>query len=351
MQPIKSLIQTRTFSKILMSSYPKLNLHNLDIGNRNKDPSNNEITVYIKGFLSNGESPANFKPWLGTHHKVPNWNKLAIGWYWDCGSNNLFPVPVTLAYTWYKGSKLLNINPLFLATSLSVDLGIHVMGTLWQYIRTEERTTQLADDLASNLIELSNRYSNVRIVAHSLGCKLLLNALDKIPVDKYPKTMHLLAPAVVETSYTQTFTHFQNYAYPRSRMYVYYCKNDFMLDTLLCLIKGFPPVGAVGMARSFQGIKSINVESFFNDSWFVHRNYKHMFNLFVADENKPINHIYAFENVARNKQLNEHYNYQYPKQSPARIDANPEINDLDKGKEKEHPEFLDYFFFSKLFDK
>jgi hypothetical protein len=279
----------RYYSTVPLNIYKNHSVINPDIYDKN-NPKNisdrNEITVYIKGFLSKGESPASFKEWLKTHKKIPDWCNFAKGWYWDCGTHTFPFPPITALYTWLKGIQIFRLNPWAIAATATADISIMTAATVMQYFKAEKNTVKLAGDLALNLEELTNNYENVRIVAHSLGCKLLLNALKEIPPEKYPKTIHLFAPAFIESEYNDILSNFGK----SSKMYIYYCKNDFMLATLLYYIEGNHPVGAVGLKTKYNNIKSIDVEEHFKDSWFVHKNYKSLFNNFIANEKLEIKH-------------------------------------------------------------
>lgn len=306
-------------------------------------PKSTEITVYIKGFLSKGESSSDFTTWLDTHNKINFWNKHAVGWYWPCGYKLFIPAPVTSAYVIYKGSTILRFNPLALTAALSIDLGINIGYTLLQYINTEENTTIYDKDLAAHLTDLSNRYGRVRVVAHSLGCKLLLNALEHMSETTYPNFIHLLAPAVIESEYFSLLDKFQKVG---SKIYVYHCHDDFMLNSLLALIKDSEPIGSIGLIRKYDNIWNINVGSYFTDSWFVHRNYKDIFDTFITNENKlAVKETYDYDMVRKSMMtIKETYDYGTVKKSLIEQVINDKENDIGK----DHPEYLDYNMFSEF---
>ncbi len=93
---------------------------NLSVPKRNyllslsKEPDNslakgNEVTMYIKGFLSPGESVHRFGTWMERHEKLQRYHKIgfqtyssthkwhpkAVGYYWD--SKTISPLPIATA--------------------------------------------------------------------------------------------------------------------------------------------------------------------------------------------------------------------------------------------------------------
>jgi len=62
-----------------------------------------EITVYIKGFLSPGESPDRFDRWLESHGKLTQshkWGEHAFGFSWQSGKIDPIPLPTALNLAW-----------------------------------------------------------------------------------------------------------------------------------------------------------------------------------------------------------------------------------------------------------
>jgi len=125
--------------------------------------------VCIRGFLSRNENTDTFDKWELAHHKLVlkhGWAQRFVGWRWSCGSIQL-PMPLAsagnLIYAVLHGTKLLRINPWTLLPTMIFD-GLAFSGNVaYEYYK--------APKLALDLKEYSKRYENVRVVAHSLGCK------------------------------------------------------------------------------------------------------------------------------------------------------------------------------------
>ncbi len=50
--------------------------------------SDDEVTVYVKGFLARGESAESFEHWLAGHRNMVethSWSPSALGYNWESG--------------------------------------------------------------------------------------------------------------------------------------------------------------------------------------------------------------------------------------------------------------------------
>jgi len=247
-----------------------------------------EITIYIKGFLSKNEKPSNFDKWQLTHHKLVfkhNWNEKFIGWQWDCGEVQI-PLPFlsgsNLLYAIYNHTRILRLNPITLISTLGIDASIFTAMVAYQYFLVEKNIHMMAPKLALDLIAYSKKYENVRIVSHSLGCKLLLNALPYIPAKHKPRNIHMCAPAFTESDYG----HLLNDS-SKHQTYIYYTLNDAVLSTLLQMTKNKNPVGAYGLSNNYQKVQTIDVSKHFNDEWIIHNNYHKVAHKFIVNDNNP----------------------------------------------------------------
>lgn len=248
--------------------------------------ANDQITLYIKGFLSKGETIKDFKKWTDSHKIMTDrhgWGELAKGWSWDCGQIN-YPYPIAsglhIANAVYNGSKILRLNPVSLIAGLAVDSVIFSSRLAYQYKTTEHNTIELANKLSADIIKLSDKYERVRIIAHSLGCKLLMNAIKKTPEESRPTTIHLFGPAFGEEEFEDVYEKAARY-----RTYVYYSENDYALGVLLQFIKSHDIVGAHGFKRVYDNVSVKDVTNHFKDFWFVHNSYNKEFPHFIEREN------------------------------------------------------------------
>lgn len=262
-----------------------------------KDP---EITIYIKGFLSKIEKQEKTDYWLASHHKLvfkQQWNKNAEHYNWDCG-NLKIPPPlvsgVNALYAVYQNSKIIRLNPWTFASSIAIDTTLLAGMVMYQYLIVEENTHIMAPKLALHLIELSKKYEKVRVICHSLGCKLLLNSIEYITNEKHkPTVVHLCAPTFNETEYEDLLDRVA-----KQKTYIYYTNRDSILSIALQVTKNKDPVGAYGLCKKYNNVKAIDVTNHFDDFWLIHTNYHKVFHQFVENETvKPIM-IEAPKNIA-----------------------------------------------------
>ncbi|KAJ3358879.1 hypothetical protein GGF32_009890 [Allomyces javanicus] len=164
-----------------------------------------EVTLYIKGFLAEGENPKDFHAWLTSHQLLAlspkhNWDGLSFGYSWHSG---IFPhistVPVPVATLGTVAARLLSLRkltPVGLATSLAVDAALNLGKLAVQFAGAAQRSADGAPHLAETLLNLRREYDHVRVVAHSLGCRHLCHALALLDPNDRPDTVHFCAPAM-----------------------------------------------------------------------------------------------------------------------------------------------------------
>lgn len=270
---ISYLLSSRYYSGIVLNKPLKIK----------KGP---EITIYIKGFLSKGEESQDFHRWLTNHHKLVlknKWNESSIGWKWPTGSLK-HPIPMisgsNILFALFNSSKLLRANPWTFAGGVAIDAGLYASMMMYQYYAIEENTELLAPKLAHDLIKYSKNYSKVRIVSHSLGCKLLINALADVP-DKYkPNIIHMCAPAFSEDKYEHILNNLA-----KQHTFLYYTPKDTILSTFLQIYKNKQPVGAYGLTKQYLNLTTIDVSNYFDNYWLVHNNYNRVFHKFIQNDN------------------------------------------------------------------
>jgi len=271
-----STISRRWHTTVMLSKKEKFNIK--------EGP---ETTLYIKGFLSKGESVEDYHLWHHSHNRIVKkhyWNETAKGWNWNCGDLE-YPIPfitiTNFAYNLYKSSKFLKAHPAMIATSLLIDAGYHIGRLIHQYRRVEKNTTILSYQLSQELVRLHKQYGKVRVISHSLGCKLLVNAIRDIPHEFRPHTVHLCAPAFDEETYGPILNEIS-----QRRTYIYYTPKDVVLSLGLRSIKGYNPIGSAGLKKHYPNVKTVDVSSYFSDFWIVHNNYNEQFHRFVHEEHQ-----------------------------------------------------------------
>jgi hypothetical protein len=134
------------------------------------------------------------------------WGPLATGFYWASGET---PIPYPIATAAHFAVRTIAaarfvklITPIGLAAAVGGDLALYTGRLIREYHRADTNAVAQSDALACDLSLLHYEYEHVRVVAHSLGCKLLLKALEKIPKAERPEEVHLCAPAVMEDAET-----------------------------------------------------------------------------------------------------------------------------------------------------
>jgi len=166
-----------------------------------------------------------------------------------------------------------------LAASGAIDVGIFAARMIYEYHQAEKNTKEMSHVLATDLVNLSNKYYNVRVVAHSLGARLLLNALRDVPDEDKPNNIHLLAPAFAENEFTDIIGNSS-----KDNTFIYYSHRDVVLYTFLHLLKREEAVGAHGLTDNYNNCHQIDVTNYFKDHWLVHNNYKDEFPNFIIND-------------------------------------------------------------------
>lgn len=146
------------------------------------------------GFLAEGDTPDNFADWMHSHHLLvlsKNWGAAALGFSWPSGTASI-PVPVaTLASAGYlMASNIRRLSQLRLPTpatmlgAVAVDVGLHAGRLAYQFNTATTESKERAEILALRLLRLRGEHENVRIVAHSLGCRHVVEAISKLKADE-----------------------------------------------------------------------------------------------------------------------------------------------------------------------
>eukprot|EP01125_Pyxidicula_operculata_P011992 TRINITY_DN3933_c0_g1_i2.p1 TRINITY_DN3933_c0_g1~~TRINITY_DN3933_c0_g1_i2.p1 ORF type:complete len:238 (-),score=12.57 TRINITY_DN3933_c0_g1_i2:37-750(-) len=194
---------------------------------RDKSNNNKDVTLYIKGFFARNKEPEHFEGWKHSHEKLvlrKSWGTCAYGWHWDSGTITDIPVPWTtlagISWSSFKmTSRLFRLSPMGLASMAVIDVGFYLAMRYWQATQNAET---FAAQLAKAIGELQQESSGgkLRLVAHSLGCKLLIHALTMLPQNLLPHEVYLCGPAIIESevqeliamlSKEQTFVYYSEF--------------------------------------------------------------------------------------------------------------------------------------------
>lgn len=241
--------------------------------------SGDEITVYVKGFLARGETPERFDHWLAGHTQLSEshgWSQHAVGYRWESGTLQTFALPVVGAaktawdvYRFVRHAR--KIAPFasagwFLAEQ-GAALSVRFIG---QFIEARRQAAMRAEDLADCLANLATSHARVRVVAHSLGCRQVIEATALLPREQRPHEIHLCAPACLEEEVEDKLDHIAQEA-----AFLYFTDLDHVLDVSFRVISQGRAIGAAGLARDYEGLISRDVSHAF-DFW-VHTEYKNRF--------------------------------------------------------------------------
>jgi hypothetical protein len=240
-----------------------------------------ESTMYIKGFLSPSSKPEHFQRWISSHEVMlinHGWGPLVYGWYTGLGEGefqklNVMPASIaTGVVTMIRlGSKKVP-NPWIFGASIAVDAA-------WTMSRLYNHVVKNMDTHAMDLAQCIQKEhkGKLRIVAHSLGCKLLYKALLLIPKEERPHEIHLCAPAVTED---EIITHLSDLA--TENVFLYYSKRDVTLEYGFHFMEFKEAIGYAGLSTSHPKVHCINIDSFVMDAAFVHSTYDENFHYFAG---------------------------------------------------------------------
>lgn len=285
----RSFIVQRNSLKTLKRNYSVVKLNK-----PKKYLKTNEITLFIKGFLAKNENPHNFKHWFKTHKKLVEneiWEDCAKGWYWESGRIKT-PIPYTSGFhflwTAYNKSKCIRLNPMTLLATGALDAGINLSRIYLQYNYIQKNLEAMSEHLTVDLTELAQKYDKVRIVCHSLGSKLYLNAIQNIDKEYLPDEVYMLGPAFIEDDYSNILDQSS-----KDKTVIYYSENDWILKYFFKILnydlKNRVPkfaVGEVGLENSYNKVDLHNVSEHFKGRWIVHSYYPYLFDKLILSSNE-----------------------------------------------------------------
>ena len=168
------------------------------------------------------------------------------------------------------------------AASAAFDASFFATKLATEYHYAEDNTIKLADELSRDIDILSKKYKKVRVVSHSLGCKLLLNAVNNLPPESRPDYIHMCAPSFSEDEFKDSLDDVA-----KKRTFIYYTDSDIVLSVILKMIRSKNPVGAFGLEGQYKNVKTIDVTKYFSNYFLTHSAYSEQFDKMVEVEEMP----------------------------------------------------------------
>lgn len=247
-----------------------------------------EVTVYVKGFLTRGEKADHFEHWLACHMalvKSHAWGAKALGYHGLSG--NFSKLALTVGAM--KGAVdfvrvVRNVRRAVSLANVGLIVGEQVLTIcalfVHQYLAASRNAQDLAEQCASHLAALTESGARVRVVAHSLGCRQVIEAVSHLSPQLRPEEIHLCAPAVREQDVAAKLPLLAQRA-----TYLYYTEKDRVLDLGFTPLARGRALGYTGPGESYAGLTALDVSEQFD--YFVHGEYKTRFAQLVAETAVP----------------------------------------------------------------
>jgi hypothetical protein len=248
-------------------------------------PSDRELTLYVKGFLTRGEKAEHFDAWHRSHYQLEErfgWGPRVYGYCWPSGRIDNIPPPLLISaralLAQSKGTR--GMARLSVAGNVGMAVAEELAQVIaafgQQYELARRSASERADALAKRLLMLRGRYGRLRVVGHSLGCLHVIEALALLKPDQRPDIVHLCAPACTESELEGRLDNLG-----REAAFLYHARSDLVLRL------GFPGIGSeralgsVGVKRAYAGLTPVDVREHFR--FWVHLQYKNRFERFARD--------------------------------------------------------------------
>ena len=148
-----------------------------------------------------------------------------------------------------------------------------------QYVTAARSAREQAGDQAAHLRKLAEEERRVRVVAHSLGCSHVIEAVSQLEADRRPHEIHLCAPACKEKHVVEKLS-----ALAQERTYLYYTKKDRVLDLVFTPLARGRALGFTGPHGDHDRLVAVDVSEHFD--FRVHGEYKNRFSMLVP-KNTP----------------------------------------------------------------
>ena len=201
--------------------------------------SDSRPTVYCTGFLTHTSDDGNYSEWLACHQRLGEslgWCAEAHGVDWRTGSGGdifgRWPLPLHVATLLLRRS-----SPAAFAYGLAGDALLNAARIYRAYRAAEDAAQHDAPTLAAALSKLAQapHVESYRVVAHSLGCRLLVDALPLLPPDLRPAEVHLCAAAMTATHAAPKLAHICR---PGGHVYHFWSAGDEALSSGFLLASG-----------------------------------------------------------------------------------------------------------------
>lgn len=254
-----------------------------------------ELTLYVKGFLTRGERPDHFGAWHHSHQALEGrfgWGPRVYGYCWPSGRIDSVPLPklapahaLVRALRPTKGASAAKTSMRFRAAgfvglAMAEEVAQIAVAFGQQYGQASRLARERADEFAERLLRLRRRYETLRIVAHSLGCLHVIEAVSRLAPDLRPDEIHLCAPACSEE---EVAAHLPNLS--RSQTFLYHARSDLVLRAGFPVVSRAAALGAAGPRGSYEGMSVLEVSEHFR--FLVHLRYKNLFANFACDRRHP----------------------------------------------------------------
>jgi hypothetical protein len=260
-------------------------------------------TVYCQGFLTHSASPSDFASWSEAHQRLQSselkWGS-AHGFEWRTGAQGdevgRGPIPfvsTSAAMAWWIARRA-RATPSTVGAALLGDALANAARVYRQFRAAEAGLSSEAMRLARTLTAVSSSPASqdaggYRLVSHSLGCRLVLEALPLVPPAERPVEVHLLAAACTEQQarpcLEQLITD-ENCA--TEQVIVYFSSDDEVLTTAFRYLVASPrntdAIGAVPLSRTYRGVRCVDASPYTAEAWpWVHAGFPRAFDRMAID--------------------------------------------------------------------
>ncbi len=242
------------------------------------------MTLYVKGFLGRGEEPDHFDDWRSAHVKLERshgWGARAVACRWPAGE--LLPRSLAamgavkgavdvfrIVRNVRRAAKLAHWGAM-----AAEELAFLTAHFVYQYVAATRSAAERAEDLAAHLEALAAEHERVRVVAHSLGCRHVIEGVALLAPQRRPAEIHLCAPACREQDVADKLG-----GLALERTWLYYTRKDRVLDLAFTPIARGRALGHTGPENPPPDLLAIDVGEHF-DFW-VHGEYSRRFDRLAA---------------------------------------------------------------------
>ena len=162
-------------------------------------------TVYVQGFCAQSRVASDFRDWFDSHRRIsaaePEWAGPAWGLSWPTGDaggsfDNLggWPVPAASA-AWFIMRRASRLPVGGAVAAVAADVLLTAARAALHFRETERTLKTAAPAMAELLYGLHKETGGYRVVAHSLGVRMAVEAISELPIDARPTEAHLCGAA------------------------------------------------------------------------------------------------------------------------------------------------------------